>query len=140
MDRSSFFLNTILAITLFAVLLVMAVIRVFLPAAIFPQPDIPNMVLLVLPALLLDHYLAPEAPRRYGWIALLGGISFGLLPWMAAFADLGQALRLAVVGAAVCTAVTWLFTSLRPRFYAKSAPLVCAVGLYLASQGFLGIF
>ena len=140
MHKQPFFLNTVLAVTLFAVLLVMSVIRVIMPTAIFPQPDIPNIVLLLLPALLLDHYLSPETPRRYGWIALLSALSFGLLPWLAAFVDLGQALRLAAVGAAVCTAVTWLFTSLRSRFYAKSAPVVCAVCLYLALQGFLGIF
>ena len=50
---------------------------------------------------------------------------------------------LAILGAVVFTAVTWLFSSMMDRLSsgpaAKLAPVMSALGLYLAAQCFMGI-
>lgn len=143
MKDNTYFLNTLLTVLLGAVLLAAVIVRAFLPMAIFPKLNIPNIVLLSLLALLGDHYLAPGAARHYGCIALLSSLSFGLFPWLSAFTPAGEALRLAIIGGAVFTAVTWLFTSMQQRLASgsatKAALAVCALGLYLAAQGMTNI-
>jgi len=137
-------LNTLLAAVLGGVLLAAVLVRTFIPIVILPKLDITNMVLVSLAALLADHYLAPGARRCYICIPLLSALTFGLLPWAACFVDVIQALRLAVVGGVVFTATVWLFSSILERISSgpacKAAPLVSAFGLYLAAQGFLGLF
>ena len=143
MRRSPYFVHAVLVLLFGAALLGMVVVRAFLPDAIFPKPDIPAMALLSLLALLVDHYFAPDAPRRYGRSALFAALAFSLLPWVCGFVTLGEAVRLGVIGGAVFTAVLWLFTSLQQRLAVSdaspAAPMVCALGLSLAFQGFLGI-
>ena len=63
MKKNHYFLNTALAIVLGAVLLIAVLVRTFVPAMILPELDIPNMVLVSLAALLLDHYVAKGAKR-----------------------------------------------------------------------------
>ena len=144
MKKQTYLLNTLLAAVLGTALLAAVLVRTLVPIVILPKLDITNMVLLSLAALLADHYLAPGAQRCFICIPLLSALTFGLLPWAACFADVVQALKLAVVGGAVFTATTWLFTSILERISSgparKAAPLVSAFGLYLAAQGFLGMF
>lgn len=143
MDKKTYTLNTLLAIVLGAALLVAVLIRTFLPRVILPQLDISTMALLSLAALVADHYLAPGAKRCYICIPVFSAISFGLLPFAACFVGAGAAVKLAVVGAVVFTAVTWLFSSMTDRLStgpaAKAAPIVSALGLYLAVQCFMGM-
>jgi len=143
MKRQAYLLNTLLAAVLGCALLIAVLVRTFAPIIIIPRLDIPNMALLSLVCLLADHYLAPGARRCYICIPALSALTFGLLPWAACFVDAVQALKLAVVGGAVFTAVTWLFSSILERISSgpdrKSAPLVSAFGLYLAFQGFAGL-
>ena len=143
MKEKTYILNTILAALLGAVLATAVCIRSLVPNWILPGLDIPNMVLLSLAALLLDHYLAPEATRCYICIPVFSAISFGLLPYCAAFATPVEAVRLGILGCAVFTATTWLFSSMMDRLStgpaAKLAPLVSALGLFLASQCFMGL-
>ena len=65
MDKKTYTLNTLLAVVLGAALLAFVLVRTFLPNFIIPELDIPNMVLISLAALVLDHYLAPGAKRCY---------------------------------------------------------------------------
>ena len=143
MKRQSYLLNTLLAAVLGCVLLIAVLVRTFAPIIIIPPLDIPNMALLSLVCLLADHYLSPGARRCYICIPALSALTFGLLPWAACFVGAAQAVKLAVVGGAVFTAVTWLFSSVLERISSgpdsKSAPLVSAFGLYLAFQGFAGL-
>lgn len=143
MKNKTYFLNTMLTAVLGAVLFAAVLVRTFAPAIILPQLDIPNMVLLSLMALLLDHYLAPGAKRCYICIPVFSAIAFGLLPFAACFVGALDAVKLAVLGCAVFTATTWLFSSMEDRLSsgpgAKAAPVVSAVGLYLAAQCFMGI-
>lgn len=143
MNKKTYTLNTLLAAVLGAVLLVCVLVRTFWPRMILPVPDIPNLVLISLIALLLDHYLAPGAERCYICIPVFSAITFGLLPFAACFVGAGEALKLAVLGCVVFTAVTWLFSSMTDRLstgpVAKLAPVMSALGLYLAAQCFMGM-
>ena len=142
MKNKTYTLNTLLAVILGAVLLIAVFVRTFAPAIILPELDLPNMVLISLQALLLDHYLAPGAKRCYICIPVFSAIAFGLLPFAACFVGALDALKLALIGCAVFTAATWLFTSMEDRLStgpaAKAAPIVSALGLYLAAQGLRG--
>lgn len=142
MNKKTYTLNTLLAAVLGAALLVCVIVRTFWPRMILPALDIPNMVLVSLAALLLDHYLAPGAKRCYICIPVFSAISFGLLPFAAGFVGAGEAVKLAILGAAVFTAVTWIFSSMMDRLSsgpaAKLAPFMSALGLYLAAQCFMG--
>ena len=143
MNKKTYTLNTLLAAVLGAVLLVCVLVRTFWPRMILPVLDIPNLVLISLIALLLDHYLAPGADRCYICIPVFSAITFGLLPFAACFVGAGEALKLAVLGCVVFTAVTWLFSSMTDRLstgpVAKLAPVMSALGLYLAAQCFMGM-
>lgn len=138
MKNKTYTLNTILAAVLGTALLAAVLVRTFAPVIILPKLDIPNMVLLSLIALLLDHYLAPGAKRCYICIPVFSAISFGLLPFAACFAGAVEAVKLGAAGCAVFTAVTWLFSSMTDRLStgpaAKAAPFMSAMGLYLAAQ------
>lgn len=144
MKKNMYFLNTALAAVVGLALLVCVLLRSFAPWTILPRLDIPNMVALSLIALLADHYLAKDAKRCYICIPLLSAATFGLLPFAAGFLTGCDALWTGLVGAAVFTVLTFLFTSARERLStgpkAKLAPALTAFGLYLACQCFAGIF
>ena len=143
MKKNTYTLNTILAAVLGAALFVCVFIRTFAPRIILPELDIPNLVLISLVALVLDHYLAPNAERCYICVPMFSAISFGLLPWAAAFVTGGEALELAFFGGLIFTVMTWLFSSIQDRLStgpaAKAAPVVSAFVLYLAIQGLMGM-
>lgn len=144
MDKKTYTLNTILAVVLGAALLIAVLVRTFLPNFIIPALDIPNMVLISLVSLVLDHYLAPGAKRCYICIPVFSAITFGLLPFAACFVGVMDALKLGIYGCIVFTAVTWLYSSVQDRLSsgpaAKAAPVVSALGLYLAAQCLMGMF
>lgn len=144
MKNNKYFLNTALAAVVGLALAVCVILRTFIPAIVLPQLSIPNMVLLSLSALLLDHYIAGEAKRCWWCIPVFALLTFGVLPYTASFVGVLDALKLALVGAAVFTVTTWLYTSIQNRLasgpVAKAAPVLSALGLYLASQCFAGIF
>ena len=68
--KKTYILNTILAAVVFIAALACVLVRVFLPNFITPALNIPNMVLLSLAALVLDHYLARDAEPCYICIPL----------------------------------------------------------------------
>ena len=144
MKKNTETLNTILAMVLGAALLVCILVRTFAPRIILPELDVPNLVLISLLALVLDHYLAPNAERCYVCIPMFSAITFGLLPYAACFVTGGEALELAFAGGLIFTVMTWLFSSIQDRLStgpaAKAAPVVSAFGLYLAIQGLMGMF
>jgi hypothetical protein len=143
MKKNQYFLNTALAIVVLMACAVCRLVRTFLPAAVLPQLDIPNMGALALIALIIDHYVAKGAKRCYICIPVFGALTFGLLPFCAGFATGMEAIKLAVLGGVTFTAVTWLFSAMEDRLSsgpaAKAAPILSAVGLYLALQCLIGI-
>ena len=144
MKKNQYFLNTALALVLGMACAIAVLMRTFVPAALIPHLDIPNMVLISLAALLIDHYVTKQPKRCYICIPVFAVLTFGLLPLCAGFASPLEALKLAVLGGVVFTATTWLFSCLQDRLStgpaAKLAPVFSAVGLYLAVQCFVGIF
>lgn len=144
MKDKTYTLNTLLAVVVGAALLIAVLVRTFLPNFIIPELDVPNMVLLALIALVLDHYLAKDAKRCYICIPILSAVTFGLLPFAACFVGGLDALKLGLTGGVVFTVTTWLFSSMADRIAtgpaAKAAPLVSAFGLYLAAQVLMGMF
>lgn len=118
-------------------------VRAFAPRVILPRLDGAALVLLSLVALVLDHYLLGGSHRDFRLLPVYGALIFGLFPFAASFTAPLEALLLAVLGAAVFTAVTWLFDAMLDRLStgpaAKLAPFVSAFGLYLAAQCLMGI-
>lgn len=143
MKNKTYILNTILAAVLGVYLLIAVFVRTFAPQIILPKANIPNMVLVSLIALVLEHYLVPDAKRCYICIPVFSAITFGLLPFAACFAGAMEALKLAMVGGVVFTATTWLFTTIQDRLSsgpaAKASAFFSAVSLYMAAQCFMGM-
>ena len=143
MKNKTYVLNTFLAVVLGVYLVVCVLVRTFAPNIILPKANIPNLVLLSLVALVLDHYVAPDAKRCYICIPVLGTITFGLLPFAACFVGAAEAMKLALVGGLTFTVTTWLFTTIQERLSsgpaAKASAFFSAVSLYMAAQCFMGI-
>lgn len=143
MKKNPYFLNTVLAIVVFAACGIALLVRVWFPAAVIPALNIPNMVLLSVIALLVEHFLAPMNPRCYICIPVFSAITFGILPLMAGFACQHTFWKYGLVGGVVFTATTFLFTSMTDRLLtgpkAKAALTVCSLGIWLAAQCFAGI-
>lgn len=144
MDQKKYMLNTLLAAVTGLFLLWTVIARVLFPAMILPEANIPNLVLISLVALVLDHYLAPDAPRCYICIPVFSAITFGLFSFVSAYATLGEAVKLAIAGGIVFTATTWVFSAIQERLSsgpaAKASAFFSAVSLYMAAQCFVGIF
>lgn len=143
MKKSSFFLNTLLAGALTVYLAIAMLVKIYIPGIILPAVNIPNLVLLSLAVVLMEHFLTPDSKRRYWLVAVLAGLSFLALPWASGLVSGMALVKLTIVGAAVFTAVTWLFTSMCQRMasgcHSAMAAVVSALGVYLASQAFAGI-
>ena len=143
MKNNRYFLPVVLTAVLFVALAAGLLCRVWLPAATLPVLNIPNMVLLSVIALLIEHFLAKGNPRCYICVALFSLLAFGLLPLMAGFACVHDFWKYGLVGCGVFTAVTFLFSSAVDRLLtgpkAPAAAVLTGLGIYLASQCFAGI-
>lgn len=144
MKQRSFFLNTLLAGALTVCLAIAMLARIYIPGIILPAMNIPNLVLLSLAVVLAEHFLTPGSKRCYWLVAVLAGLSFLVLPWASGLVGGVALVKLTVGGAVVFTAVTWLFTSMCERMasgcHSAIAAVVSALGIFLASQAFTGIF
>ncbi len=136
-------LNTVLAALFGTLLLIAVVVRAFFPHIILPELDVPTLTAISLAALVMDHYLAPKAPRCYICIPVFAALTFGLLPFAAMFVGAMEALKLGVFGGVIFTAAAWTFSSMQDRLSsgpkAPMAPVMSALGIWLAAQAFAGI-
>lgn len=143
MKNNKYLLSTILAIVVFAACAIALLVRVWIPAAVIPPLNIPNMAALSVIALLLEHFLTKGNPRCYICVPVFGVLTFGILPLMAGFACQHDFWKYGLVGGAVFTAVTFLFTSAQDRLLtgpkAKAAAIITGAGIWLAFQCFAGI-
>ncbi len=143
MKKQKNVLGIFLAVVSGGALLAALFIQAFFPRVILPRLDAPALVLLSLIALVLDHYFAEQSSRNYWPIPLYGALIFGLFPLAAQFAAPLRAGYLALLGAGVFTAVTFLFDTILERLSSgpagKLAPLISGLGLYLAAQCLMGI-
>lgn len=143
MKTRNWFLNTALVAVVFVAVCVLYVLRVFLPRLVLPAADVPGMLALCLVALLADHYAAKDAKRCYICVPVFGFLSFGLLSFCAGLVDLDRALWLGLQGMLVYTVAVWLFDAIMDRLStgprAVLAPVLSALGLFLASQAMSGM-
>ena len=143
MKNNRYFLNTVLVGVLFVAAMIGMIIEVLIPAAVFPPLNIPNMVLLSVIALYLEHLIAPNNPRCYVCIPIFAVLSFAVLPLFAGFACQHTFWKIGLVGGIVFTVTTFLFTTvtkwLKSGAKARAALLITSLGIYLASQCFAGI-
>ena len=143
MKNKTYTLSTLLTAVLAAVLAVMVILRAVSPQLILMQFDIITVTAISLAALVLAHYLAPNAKRCYICIPVFATLSFGLLPLAAGLVTAASALGLAVTGCVIFTLCTFVFTSVQDRLSsgpaAKAAPIMSALGIWLAVQAFANI-
>lgn len=133
----------ILAVVTGIALLAQMLVRAFWPRMILPRMDVSALVLICLVALVLEHYLIRNTQRNVWMILVSAAVIFGFFPWIACFLVPVDALKLALLGAAVATVCTVLFDNMLERLSsgpaAKAAPLISAFTLYLATQCLMGI-
>ena len=143
MKNKPYLLNVLLAATVGISLGITLIVRTFVPAAILPAFNIPNITVISLITLLADHFIAPGSRRNYVCIPIFAALTFALLPWASGLIGLSELIKLALGGAIVFTAVTWLFSSMVNRIssgrHNRATAVICAFGLYLAVQAFAGI-
>jgi hypothetical protein len=143
MKDKRYVLNTALAAVLGLCLAVCMLLRTWIPAIVLPTLNIPTMAAVSLIALVVDHYLGKDARRCYLCVVILSILTFGILPYAAGFMPLAAIWKPALIGGAVFTALTFLFTSIQDRLAtgpaAKAAPILSAFGLFLACQCFAGM-
>ena len=143
MKKTIYLLPVVLTALLFVAMLVGILVQVFVPTAILPHLNIPNMVLLSVIALLVEHFLAPMNPRCYVCVALFGVAAFAALPLMAGFTCVHDFWKFGLVGGMTFALTTYLFTSAVKRLKtgpkAPAALVLTCLGIYLASQCFAGI-
>ena len=143
MKNKTYTLNTVLIAVFGAVLLAMVALRAFAPNIILPVFDIPTLTAISLTALVLDHYLAPGAKRCWICIPVFAALTFGVLPMAAMLVRVEDALSLMISGTAVFSLCTFVFTSVLDRLStgpaARLAPVMSALGIWLAVQAFAGI-
>ena len=143
MKNKTYTLSTVLTAVLAAVLAAMVILRALCPQLILMQFDIVTITAISLAALVLDHYVAPGAKRCYICIPVFAALAFGILPLAAGVVALKDTLGLALTGALIFTLCTFVFTSVQDRLSsgpaAKLAPIMSALGIWLAVQAFAGI-
>lgn len=143
MKNKTYTLSTALTGVLAAVLASMVILRAVSPQLILMQFDIVSITGICLAALVLDHYLAPGAKRCWICIPIFAALSFGILPFAAGMVALANVPGLAVSGCVIFTLCTFVFTSIQDRLStgpaAKLAPILSALGVWLAVQAFAGI-
>ena len=143
MKNKTYTLSTLLSVVLGTVLLAMMLLRAFAPNIILPIFDIPTLTAISLAALVLDHYLAKGAKRCYVCVAVFAALSFGVLPMVAGLVQVENAMGLMVNGCVIFTVTTFVFTSIQDRLSsgpaARLAPIMSALGIWLAVQAFAGI-
>ena len=138
MKAVTYKLNTILAALVGVICLAFVLIRTFMPQAILPLVDIPNLAAVCAAALVVDCYFDLKSVPKRDWAltAVLAGAS-GVVE------GAGAALRVGVIGGLLFTAMAFLFNTIRGRLVsAKSgflAPLGVGAVMYLACQCFAGM-
>ncbi len=136
-------LGIILAIAMGCSLVLMHISNAFFPNLILPKPNAIWIILLSLIALVIDHYASKEAKHDFRFIPIYGAVIFGIFPLAALVTSPIEALKYAFLGAAILTALAYIYDSIIERLssgpIARLAPVVSAFGLYLAAQCLMGI-
>lgn len=140
MQGKAYRISLLLTALLSCALLCMLLARSFMPQIILPKASIRNFALICLITLALDQQNASYTAWRIG--APIAAADFGLLPWAAGFASSAEIWKNALAGGVVFLLSAQLYASICDRLAVdkagKCAPPLCALGLFLAMQGFNG--
>ena len=143
MKNRTYLLSVLLIAVVTAACAVALVINSFFPGRVLPKLDLPAMVTLSLVALTIHYYLG-NGKVCYVCAAIFGGAAFAVLPLLAGVTAPELWWKYAIAGTAAFPATTWLFRSLTHRLRSgpmnKLAPIVGAIGLFLAAQILAGMF
>lgn len=143
MKNKSYFVHLSLMIVLTAVLTAITLVHTFLPQFLIPKATIPNLAIISVASLLIDHYVSKGAKRCYIQIPVFAFASFFLLPYLAGYAPVFESFKIGVAGMVIYTLFAFLFTISADRLStgpkAKLAPVLTAVFLFLAAQCFEGM-
>ena len=143
MDKKTYLLSTVLTAVAGAVLLIMEILRLVIPAVILPPFSIPNLVLVSVVSLFIEYCLAPGAKRNWVLIILSSALVFGVLPLAADLVSPLESLKLGAAGCVTFTVTAFVYSSLLSRLATgrsgKSAAAAGAAGIWLASQALMGI-
>lgn len=143
MKNRTYLLPVLLTAVVTAACLVALVIESFFPGRVLPKLDIPAMVALSLVALTIHYYLGNDK-ICYVSAAIFGVGALALLPLLAGLATPALWWKYAIAGGITFPTTTYLFRSLTQRLRSapmqKLAPIVGAIGLFLAAQILSGMF
>ncbi len=118
-------------------------LKTFFPRIILPNLDGISVVILSLAALVIDWYVSKEHKRNCALLIVYSAIIFGAFPLLSGLCYPIEAVKYALLGAALFTAVTFLFDSIVDRLStgpaSRLAPIFGAFGMYLAFQCLMGI-
>lgn len=141
MKNKKFLLSIFLVTAISVSLLVMILVRTFLPIVIIPKFNVCNIMIVSLIAILINYYLTEE---DFDFIAIpVAFLAFGILPYVSGFVTIIEALILALKGTVTFTVAMFIFSiaierlSLNKKNY--FAPIIIAFMLYLATQCLMGI-
>lgn len=144
MRKNPYLGNILLAVVTAIAMLATVLCKVFVPAAVLPALNIPNLLALCVVALVLEYYLArPDQSPCLVCAALLAAAVFALLPLAAGLVSLRNVWLTALLGGVIYTAAKWLFDSVAQRLSSgpsgKAAAALTGLGMILASQAFAGM-
>ncbi len=125
------------------ILIVMVVLRVFLPTADLMKFQIPSIAGISLVSLLLTHYLGEEEKKSPIRNLVFGALVFGVLPLLAGFVGMEDFVILAATGGVEYALISWIFRSMLERMEntakTRVEPFLIAFILFLAFQAFENI-
>lgn len=138
--------NTVLVVLMTILCLVYLGVETFAPAAVFPALDLSVISAICLGALVVQRYLGSrQKANNWGVSLVFGVLTFTVLPFAAGWVmDAATLVRLGAVGGIAHLVLGFLFGSICDRLDSsrsgKVAPVLSAFVLFLAVQGFSGIF
>lgn len=139
----SYFKNILFTVFMTVICLIVLVIRTFFPDIMLPHISIPMLVLFAVLPQIAVYYLKVRDDGRWYIAAVLGGLTFMVLPLAAGIAGDMHFYTLFIAGTLVYAIVDFIYTSMAKRMrggaWSVTAPAVNGLILFLASQAFMGL-
>lgn len=141
--KRAYMKNIVFTSVMLLTCLIRLVFKVFFPDILFPFISIPLMVLLASISQIISYYLGFEDDGCPYVGAVLGGLSFSLLPVAAGVEGSKSFLVLLISGVLVYGLVDLLYSSMKERMESGRthvlAPVVNGLMLFFAFQAFMGL-
>lgn len=139
----SYIKNILFTVMMTVICLAVLLIRTFFPDIMFPHISIPMLVLFSVIPQIVVYYLKVRDDGLWYVAAILGGLTFMILPLAAGIAGDIPFYTLLIAGTVVYAIVDFIYTSMAKRMkggaWSVTAPAVNGLILFLASQAFMGM-